>query len=162
MITGITAQETKKTAPEAEWTIEELKTAKPLMIYFFVNIDDPTDDNYKLSRKLEMGAFGADKVVERIKEDWRAKKIGLDMEEDLKEPKNQARVEFWSFMNTKMDTITVKETKLLKARTFVAKLKKFQRANTKLAQAEIKRLEKLEKEAAEQEELELAGETASK
>ena len=132
------------------------------MLYYFVNTDDPTDENYKLSRKLEMGAFGADKVVERIKEDWRAKKIGLDMEEDLKEPKNQARVEFWSFLNTKMDTITVKETKLLKARTFIAKLKKFVRANDKLVQVEIKRLEKIEKEQAEQEELELAGETASK
>ena len=132
------------------------------MLYYFVNTDDPTDDNYKLSRKLEMGAFGADKVVEKIKKEWRAKKIGLDMEEDLKEPKNQARVEFWSFMNTKMDTIGIKETKLLKARTFIAKLKKFTRANDKLVQAEIKRLEKIEKDEAEQEELELAGETASK
>ena len=132
------------------------------MLYYFVNTDDPTDPNYKLSRKLEMGAFGADKVVEQIKTKWRAKKIGLDMEEDLKLEKNQARVEFWSFLNTKMDTITVKETKLLKARTFVAKLKKFTRANDKLVQVEIKRLEKIEKEQAEQEELELAGETASK
>ena len=152
MITGITSAKTDSAEEEEEWTIEELKEGKPLFLYYFVSgMEDPTDDNYKLSRKLEMMTFNEEKIIKRLNEDWRAKKVGLDLEEDLTEKKNQARLEFWSFTKVKMGVITVKEDKFLKSRLFLAKLKKYEKQNKKFCDKEVKRLEDIAKEEAKKE-----------
>ena len=152
MITGITAAKTDSAEEEEEWTIEELKEGKPLFIYYFVQgMEDPTDDNYKLSRKLEMMTFNEEKIIKRLNEEWRAKKVGLDLEEDLTEKKNQARIEFWAFTKVKMGVITVKEDKFLKSRLFLAKLKKYEKQNKKFCDKEVKRLEDIAKEEAKKE-----------
>ena len=124
----------------------ELKTGKPLFMYKFVDgVTDPTDSNYKLSRKLEMSAFNKKEVVDTINKDWRAKKVGLDMEADMKKAENQARVEFWSFTKVKMGVITTKKSKQLKPRSLLAALKKYKKKSDAINKAEIGRIEKAAK-----------------
>ena len=98
-----------------------------------------------------MMTFNEEKILKRLNEEWRAKKVGLDLEEDLTEKKNQARVEFWSFTKVKMGVITVKEDKFLKSRLFLAKLKKYEKQNKKFCDKEVKRLEDIAKEEAKKE-----------
>jgi hypothetical protein len=126
--------------------VAQLKKGKPLFLYKFIDgMTDPTDDNYKLSRKLELSAFNKTEVIDTINKNWRAKKVGLDLEADLSKPANQARVEFWSFTKVKMAEITTKKAKQLKPRSLLAALKKYQKKNEALAKKEITRIEKAQK-----------------
>jgi len=115
-------------------------------MYKFVDgVTDPTDVNYKLSRKLEMSAFNKSEVTETLNKHWRAKKVGLDMEADMKKPENQARVEFWSFTKVKMGVISNKKTKSLKPRSLLAALKKYKKKSDAMNKNEIGRIEKAAK-----------------
>ena len=148
---------TEETGVEDEqWTVDELKKSKPLLVYYYVEgmtqgCDEAKDDlSYDFSRRLELGAL-VDKTVEEITANWRAKKVGLDLDADRKIEKNQARLEFWSFTNVKMGDITVKEQNLLNPGPLRATLKKYDAKNTEICAKEIARIEARQKarEAAE-------------
>ena len=136
-ITGVSNPTSAADAAQDEWTIEELKDAKPLLMYYFRSETNPQADAYKFSRKLELGSM-QDKVVEQIQKNWRCKK--------------QTRVEFWSFTGSRMGEITYKQQQILNAGPLRVKLKQMQDKNRQICDREIKRLEaiaKAEKEAEE-------------
>lgn len=108
------------------------------------------DESFEFSRRLELGAL-QDKTIEEIKANWRAKKVGLDLDADRKLEKNQARIEFWSFTDVKMGDITLKEQNLLNPSPLRATLKNYARKNAEICAKEIARIEARRKarEAAE-------------
>jgi hypothetical protein len=160
-----TAKPADATADDEEWTVEELKAGKPLLLYYYVEgmtqgCDEAKDDeSFDFSRRFELGGLG-DKVCDEIRTNWRAKKVGLDLDADRKLEKNQARIEFWSFTKQKMGDINVKEQNLLNPGPLRATLKNYARKNAEICAKEIARIETRRKarEAAEKE----AGKTASK
>jgi hypothetical protein len=93
VITGVVAQKPAEDEPVSEWTVDELKAAKPMMVYYFVSETKETEDNFKFCRKTEMSAFSND-AVERINANWIPKKVQIDFDADRKLEKNQARIEF--------------------------------------------------------------------
>jgi hypothetical protein len=112
------------------------------------------DPNFKFSQSLEMGGF-AEKVLVELEQYWRCKKVGLPLDADRKDPKNQARLEFWSFTEKKVGDITLKETAQLNPGPLKAALKNARVKNGDACAKEIKRMaemkkaqEKLEKETA--------------
>ncbi len=150
-ITGVSNPTSAADAAQDEWTIEELKDAKPLLMYYFRSETNPQADAYKFSRKLELGSM-QDKVVEQIQKNWRCKKLEIDLDADEKVEKNQTRVEFWSFTGSRMGEITYKQQQILNAGPLRVKLKQMQDKNRQICDREIKRLEaiaKAEKEAEE-------------
>lgn len=158
-ITGVVAAkaaEPEADADDEEWTVEELKKAKPLLLYYYVEgmtqgCEEAKDDpSFDFSRRLELGGLGG-KVVEEIQANWRAKKIGMDLDADRKLEKNQARLEFWSFTKVKMGDINTKEQNLLNPGPLRATLKKYAMKNSEICAKEIARIEARQKarEAAE-------------
>jgi hypothetical protein len=144
VVTGISKSsgEAKPAAEETEkeWTTEELKAGKPMLVYYFVPTADPQDENYKFSRKFEMGVL-QEKNVDKLNAGWRKKKIEIDVDADHAKEKNQAHIEFWSFTGKKLGDVTLKEQNQLNAGPFGALLIKYERMNRDLCSAEIKRLE---------------------
>lgn len=102
------------------------------------------DPSFKFSQSFEMGGLGA-RVVEELNGYWQAKKVGLDLDADRKEEKNQARIEFWSFTGAKMGDISVKESGLINPGPLKAKLKQMRAKNAELCGAEIKRINEAQK-----------------
>jgi hypothetical protein len=146
---------------ESAWSVEELKAGKPLLVYWYVDGLDETnganDPNLKFARSFEFGGLG-ERVVEELNANWRCKKVGIELEADRKQEKNQARIEFWSFTGTRMGDITLKEAGRLAANTLKGTLKAMRAKNAEVCGREIKRIEalqkareKAEKDAAEKE-----------
>jgi hypothetical protein len=149
-VTGILAEEAAE-ADAQEWTAEELADAKPMFLYFFrQGLTDPMNDEYKFSRRFEMGL--QEKLIDEINDNWAAKKVGLDLEEEIEESDKATRIELWSAIETKMKVITYskKDQKLLAAGPMTRVLKKYKKVNDGLVAKEIKRLEKLEKQLEEE------------
>lgn len=145
VLTGISGTGKQAAEAEHEFTVDELKNGKPMMVYFFVPVADPKkvdagEDNYKFSRKTEMSAFQGG-AVERINKSWVPKKVELDADADRKLEKNQARIEFWSFTGKKLATISMKNQQLLNPSDFVTKLKEVEAKNRDLCNEQIKRIE---------------------
>ena len=153
VITGITGSGNKDAAAaEKEWTADELKSGKPLLVYYFVAEKKPTEDNFKFCRKTEFSAFSND-AVERINKNFVPKKVEIDIDADRKLEKNQARIEFWSFTGKRLDTVSLKNQQILNPSDFVTKLKDVEAKNREICNAEIKRLnaaqERQKKESAQ-------------
>ena len=145
-VTGILASEASAEEEAQEWTVEELEDAKPMFLYFFrQGLMDPMHDEYKFSRRFEMGL--QEKLITQINENWRPKKEGLDLEEEIEKVEERTRIELWSAIETKMKVITMtkKDQKMLAAGPMVRLLKKYEKVSKGLVNKEIKRLEKLEK-----------------
>jgi hypothetical protein len=111
-------------------------------VYTYLEVDDPTDECYKFSRKLEMQCF-QQKVVDQINANWRATKRTVDIDADRKLEKNQTRIEFYSFTGKRLESITLKEASrdLDGPGSFLVKLKALEKQNRELCDAEIKRIE---------------------
>ena len=147
-VTGILASETADAEEDQEFTIEELQDAKPMFLYYFrQGLSDPMHDEYKFSRRFEMGL--QEKLIDQINENWLAKKEGLDLEEEFEKNEQKTRIEFWSTLETRMKMLTIskKDQKMLAAGPMVRLLKKYEKVNKGLVNKEIKRLEKLAKAA---------------
>ncbi len=145
-ITGILAEEAPA-APEDEWTVESLTAAKPMFLYYFrQGLTDPMDDEFKFSRRFEMGL--QEKLIAEINDNWMPKKVGLDLEEEIEEKDQATRIELWSAIETKMKVITYSKAdqKLLPAGPLTRILKKYAKISKRLAAKEIKRLEEFEKQ----------------
>lgn len=156
-VTGTSTPQKPVTGDESTWTVEELKAGKPILLYYFVDGMDGSnganDPSYKFSQSFEMGGL-SEKVVGELNEKWRCKKIGLDLDADRKQAKNQARIEFWSFTGVKMGDITVKEQGRLSS--LEVDLKQMRVKNAAICAKEIKRVEALQKQR-EKAEKETAG-----
>lgn len=148
----------EKSAPtEPEWTAEDLKSAKPIMVYYYVEGMDASngakDPSFKFAQSFEMGGLG-ERVVKELNDNWKCKKVGLDLDADRKEEKNQARIELWSITGVKLGVVGLKsdlsQSGLMKA------FKTARAKNTAVCAKEIKRLAELEKarEKAEKEQAE--------
>jgi len=130
--------------------VDELKAGKPMMVYYFVGETKPTEENFKFARKTEFSAFSNDSV-ERINKNWVAKKVEIDFDADRKLAKNQARVEFWSFTGTKMDSITQKNQQILNPSDFATRLKDMEKKNRSINEAAIKRINEAAERAKKEE-----------
>jgi hypothetical protein len=139
VVTGISAPKPADAVEEFEWTAEDLKAGKPMMVYYFVGETKPTEANYKICRKTEMSAFSND-AIERINKNFVAKKVEIDIDADRKLAKNQARIEFWSFTGKKMDTVAQKNQQILNPSDFETRLKEMEKKNREICNAEIKRM----------------------
>ena len=139
VVTGIAASKQAPAPAEHEWSVDELKSGKAMLVYYFVAETKATEDNFKFARKTEFSAF-SNNAVERINKNWVAKKIEIDFDADRKLAKNQARVEFWSFTGTKMDTIAQKNQQILNPSDFETRLKEMERKNRVICDAAIKRI----------------------
>lgn len=141
---------------EPTWTIDELKSAKPILVYYYVEGMDASngakDPSFKFSQSFEMGGLG-ERVVTELNENWRCKKVGLDLDADRKEEKNQARIEMWSMTGVKLGVIGLRsdlsQSGLMKA------MKTARAKNTAVCAREIKRIEAEQKarEKAEKDEV---------
>jgi hypothetical protein len=107
VVTGVLAKKSEPKKGESEWTVDQLKAGKPLLVYYFAEVTDPMDEYYKFARKFEMSALHQD-TVDQLNKSWRATKRTVDVEADRKAEKNQVRIEFWSFTGKKMDVVTLK------------------------------------------------------
>ena len=115
------------------------------LYYFRQGLVDPMHEEYKFSRRFEMGL--QEKLITEINENWLCKKQGLDLEEEFESDEQKTRIEFWSAIETKMKVITMSKNdqKMLAAGPMVRLLKKYAKVNDGLVNKEIKRLEKIEK-----------------
>jgi hypothetical protein len=100
------------------------------------------DPSFKFSQSLEFGGFG-EKVINELSDGWRCKKVGIDLDADRKDPKNQARLEFWSFTGVRMGDVTIKETAILNPGPLKAALKNYRLKNNEICAREIKRMNEL-------------------
>ena len=148
-ITGIlyTADEDKADGME-EWTVEELQDAKPILLYYVrLNNTDPKlfEDEYNFSRRFEMGL--QEKVLKRLNERWRCKKVALDLDTEYEKAEEMTRIEMWSSIETKMKVITAKkkDQKLLGGGPMARILRKYEKVNKTIVGKEIKRIEAREK-----------------
>ncbi|MHC4924220.1 MAG: hypothetical protein ACYTG4_09105 [Planctomycetota bacterium] len=105
-------------------------------------MSDPMDDNYKLSRKFELGVLQK-KVVALMNKHYQCKKIDLPAEADMKKLKNQARIETWAVTGKNMGTISSRNSNVLNKAPFMAFLKARVAKNKSLVKKEVKRIEKL-------------------
>lgn len=106
------------------------------------------DPNYKLSRKFELSVL-AEEVVDMLNKNFVCKKVVLPAEADMKQLKNQARIEVWSPTNVKVGLVTIDNDNYLNKAPFVAFLKGRMAKSEKMVKDEIARLTKLRKDAAE-------------
>ena len=70
------------------------------LYYFRQGLQDPMHDEYKFSRRFEMGL--QEKVITQINENWLSKKQGLDLEEEFEKNEQKTRIEFWSSIETSL------------------------------------------------------------
>ena len=139
VITGTPAPKVADAKPQ--WTAKQLKAAKPLMVYYFVEADRAVSDaDYDFAKKVEIGAF-SDDIVTQINKAWIAKRVAIAGDADHKQAKFQARLEFYAFTGQKLDSITQKEQAALSGTAFANKLKEFERKNRDFCDAELKKLE---------------------
>ena len=115
------------------------------LYYFRQGLVDPMHEEYKFSRRFEMGL--QEKLITEINENWLCKKQGLDLEEEFESDEQKTRLELWSAIETKTKVITMSKNdqKMLAAGPMVRLLKKYAKVNDGLVNKEIKRLEKIEK-----------------
>ena len=144
VVTGIAAPKPQDVPAGPEWTVEDLKSGKPMMVYYYVAVADAktakmTEDNYKFARKTEMSAFSNDSI-ERLNKNWVPKKVEIATDADLKLEKNQAHIEFWSFTGKKIDSITQKNQQALNPSDFEIRLKALEKKNREICDNEIKRM----------------------
>ena len=120
------------------------------LYYFRQGLEDPMNEEYKFSRRFEMGL--QEKLIEEINGNWMAKKVGIDLEQEIESEDEGTRIELWSAIETKMKSINFskKDQKLLAAGPLTRILKKYEKVNDGLVKKEIKRLEKLEKQMEEE------------
>lgn len=120
------------------------------LYYFRQGLTDPMSEEYKFSRRFEMGL--QEKLIEEINSNWMCKKVGLDLEEEIEEEDQATRIELWSAIETKLKVITYSKSdqKLLAAGPLTRVLKKYKKVSDGLVEKEIKRLEKLEKDMQEE------------
>ena len=144
VVTGVSAKEKAPEPAAPEWTADELKAGKPMMVYYYVAVADAktakmTEENYKFARKTEMSAFSND-AIERLNKNWVPKKVEIAADADLKVEKNQARIEFWSFTGKKLDAVTQKNQQALNPSDFEIRLKALEKKNREICDNEIKRM----------------------
>jgi hypothetical protein len=140
VVTGVSAKAGDKAAPaEPEWTVDELKAGKPMMVYYYVVETKATEENFKFARKAEFSAFSNDSV-ERLNKNWVPKKVEIAVDADRKLEKNQGHIEFWSFTGKKIDSITQKNQQALNPSDFEIRLKALEKKNREICDNEIKRL----------------------
>ena len=144
VVTGVSAKDKAPEPAVPEWTADELKAGKPMMVYYFVAVADPktakmTEENYKFARKTETSAFSND-AIERLNKNWVPKKVEIAADADLKVEKNQARIEFWSFTGKKLDSVTQKNQQALNPSDFEIRLKALEKKNREICDNEIKRM----------------------
>ncbi len=113
------------------------------------------DENYKFCRKFEMGVL-LDKSVDYINKNYRAKKQPLSAEADMKDPKNQSRLEVWSATDKKIGSITQESQNLLSLNPFMQFVKARTDKNAVLVKAEVARITRLRLERAKKVEEEQA------
>ena len=120
------------------------------LYYFRQGLTDPMNEEYKFSRRFEMGL--QEKIIEEINSNWMCKKVGIDLEEEIENESEGTRIELWSAIETKMKTIDFSKAdqKLLAAGPLTRILKKYAKVNDGLVAKEIKRLEKLDKQMEEE------------
>jgi hypothetical protein len=115
------------------------------------------DDNYKFSRKFELGVLG-EEICEFINKTFVAKKVALPADADMKVAKNRARIEIWSPTNKKIGELGTENDSLLNKSPFTSYLKVRAAKSEKIVKDEIARVQKLRKEAAAKKETAKAGE----
>lgn len=141
--TGDDVQKTEPTVDELDVDLEALAKAKPLFVYYYVDpLSDPMDENYKFSRKFELSVLG-EQVNEVLAKGFRLKKVSLPADADMKQVKNQTRIEIWSPTNVKIRSITRAEEALLNKSPFMAASKVSIAKSDKLVKNEIARITKL-------------------
>ena len=120
------------------------------LYYFRQGLTDPMNEEYKFSRRFEMGL--QEKLIDEINENWMCQKLGIDLEEEIEDEDEGTRIELWSAIETKLKVINFskKDQKLLAAGPLTRILKKYAKVNSGLVKKEIKRLEKLEKQMEEE------------
>lgn len=160
-VTGILSEKKDdKDASTEEWTIDELKAGKPLLVYRYLDGSmDAALESYKFSQAFEIKILAKEKVIEQLNANWRAKRSPIDPEADQKKEENQAAILFYSFTGQKLGTLDIKSR--MSSRNFITTLKKYESKNSALCAKEIKRLEKIEK-MKEKAEAEAEKETAGK
>ncbi len=109
------------------------------------------DDNYKFSRKFELGVL-QEQVVEVLNKNFTCLKVVLPAEADMKKVQNQARIEIWSPTKEMVGRITVDQDSLLNKSPFVSFLKVRVAKSDKLVKTEIARIEKARKDRAKKQE----------
>jgi hypothetical protein len=150
VVTGVSASKEKPAPVEPEWTVDELKAGKPMMVYYFVVETKATEENFKFARKAEFSAFSND-AVDRLNKNWVPKKVEIAIDADRKQEKNQAHIEFWSFTGKKLDSVTHKNQQALNPSDFEIRLKALEKKNREICDNEIKRI-KAEEERRKKEE----------
>jgi hypothetical protein len=61
VLTGVLSEGDQGAKPSEEWTIDELKAAKPLFVYRFVDqLTDASDENYQFSQAFEIKILAKD------------------------------------------------------------------------------------------------------
>ena len=145
MLTGILSEGDEEADVAQEWTIEELKAAKPLMVYRYIdNLMDASDENYKFSQSFEVKILAKTKVIDRVNKSWRCKRSPIDIEADRSEKKNQSAITFYAYTGQKLGQLSLKSR--MSSRNFLTALSKYEKKNKLLCNKEIKRLEKIAKE----------------
>ena len=125
---------------EPEYTIEELQEGKPLMVYRYIDgLMEAKDDNYKFSQAFEIKILSKKKIIAQLNKKWRSKKAPIDIDADRKDKKNQARLEFWSYIETKMGVLSLKDR--MSSRNFTNRMKQYEKKNRLLAKKEIKKIQ---------------------
>ena len=141
--TGVEAQKAEPSVDELDVDLEALAKMKPLLVYFYVDpISDPMDENYKFSRKFELGVLG-ESVNEVLAKGFRLKKVSLPADGDMKKLENQARIEIWSPTNKKVRAITRSEDAMLNKSPFLVAVKSSIAKSDKLVKDEVARITKL-------------------
>jgi hypothetical protein len=110
-------------------------------------IADPMDENYKFSRKFELGVL-SEQIVETLNKNFTCAKFVLPAEADMKKVENQARIEIWSPTKEMIGRITLDQDSVLNKSPFIGFLKLRIAKSEKLVKNEIARIEKLRKERA--------------
>jgi hypothetical protein len=144
VLTGVLSEGDQGAKPSEEWTIDELKAAKPLFVYRFVDqLTDASDENYQFSQAFEIKILAKDEVIKQINDGWRAKRSPIDIEADRKKDENQAGIAFYSYTGQKMGSLSLSSR--MSTRNFITTLSKYEKENRKICDKEIKRLEELAK-----------------
>lgn len=147
-VTGVAAPKAAPVETESEWTVEELQAGKPILLYYYIDGLDETqgakDPDLKFARSFEEGAIN-NRVIAELNDKWRCKKVAIPSDADRKQPKNQSRIEFWSFTGSRMGEIALKERGQFEGAGLMAQLKSMRTKNAAIAAKEIKRIEDLAK-----------------
>ena len=103
------------------------------------------DENYKFCRKFELSVL-QEQIIEVMNKGFALKKVSLPPDADMKQQKNQSRIEVWSPTKVKVRVLGQAEEALLNKAPFVAAMKSSIAKSEKLVKEEIARVTKLRKE----------------